>query len=147
MTYRNSVSESQPPENRPGLPALSYRIGDYNAFFQRMVNQLPTALSSPEDPGKGGPLAPLTTRVLNDPAIALLDAWAVVADVLTFYQERIANEGYLLTATERLSVLQLSRMIGYELSPGVAASTQLAFFVEDDPQEPGVAWYQKGLRS
>ena len=31
------------------------------------------------------------------PSIALLDAWATVADVLTFYQERIANEGYLRT--------------------------------------------------
>ena len=146
MNYRNSAAENQPPENRPGLPALSYRVGDYNTFFRRMVKQLPTALSSPDDPGKGGPLAPLTTRVLNDPAIALLDAWAVVADVLTFYQERIANEGYLLTATERLSVLQLSRMIGYELSPGVAASTQLAFFVEDDPQEPGIALVPKGTQ-
>ena len=28
----------------------------------------------------------------DDFAIALLDAWATVADVLTFYQERIANE-------------------------------------------------------
>ena len=44
-------------------------------------------------------------------------------DVLTFYQERIANEGYLRTATERRSMLELARAIGYELSPGVAAST------------------------
>ena len=43
------------------------------------------------------PLAGLTTRDPSDPSIALLDAWAVVADVLTFYQERIANEGYLPT--------------------------------------------------
>jgi hypothetical protein len=51
--------------------------------------------------------------------------------VLTFYQERIANEGFLRTATERLSVLQLARAIGYELKPGVAASTYLAFTLDD----------------
>ena len=45
--------------------------------------------------------------------IALLDAWATVGDVLTFYQERIANEGYLRTATERRSVLELARLVGY----------------------------------
>ena len=63
---------------------------------------------------------------------------ACVADVLTFYQERIANEGFLRTATERRSVLELARAIGYELKPGVAASVHLAFTVEDAPGAPGV---------
>ena len=73
----------------------------------------------------------MTTRSLDDPSIALLDAWAIVADVLTFYQERIANEGFLRTATERRSVLELARAIGYELNPGVAASAFLQFTVEE----------------
>jgi hypothetical protein len=55
----------------------------------------------------------------------------MVADILTFYQERIANEGYLRTSTERPSVLELARAIGYELSPGVAASVYLQFTVEE----------------
>ena len=49
-------------------------------------------------------LAGLRTRDDDDFSIALLDAWATVADVLTFYQERIANESYLRTATERRSL-------------------------------------------
>ena len=57
-------------------------------------------LSAPEHPA----LARLSTRDDDDFTIALLDAWATVADVLTFYQERIANERYLRTATERRSV-------------------------------------------
>src|SRR5262249_41917760 len=77
------------------------------------------------------PLRALTTREPSDFTIALLDAWAVVADVLSFYEERIANEGYLRTATERRSVLELARLIGYRLRPGVAASTFLAFTLED----------------
>src|SRR5262249_38115846 len=67
------------------------------------------------------------------------DAWATVADVLTFYQERIANESYLRTATERLSALELARLIGYELRPGVAANTYLAFTLEDAPGAFGQA--------
>ena len=59
-----------------------------------------------------------------------------MADVLTFYQERIANESYLRTATERRSLLELARLIGYELRPGVAASTLLAFTMDDTPGAP-----------
>jgi hypothetical protein len=91
-------------------------------------------LSSGADEGPS--LSALATRASDDPSVALLDAWATAADVLTFYQERIANEGYLRTATERRSVLELARAIGYELNPGVAASTYLAFTVDDSPGSP-----------
>ncbi|HSD47051.1 MAG TPA: hypothetical protein VLB87_10515, partial [Pyrinomonadaceae bacterium] len=90
--------------NRPGLDALTYRIGTHGAFFQTMKARLANMIV--EAPGADGqtietfyPLQDLTTRDPSDPAIALLDAWATVGDVLTFYQERIANEGYLRTAT------------------------------------------------
>ncbi|MDP8993230.1 MAG: putative baseplate assembly protein [Actinomycetota bacterium] len=99
-------------------------------FLRRMLMGL-----SGSEPGG---LHQLTSREEEDPSIALLDAWATVADVLSFYQERIANEGFLRTATERRSVLELARTIGYELNPGVAASTHLTFKVEDRPPPPGM---------
>ncbi|MEO1208775.1 MAG: putative baseplate assembly protein [Cyanobacteria bacterium J06638_20] len=111
-----------PTANRPGLTALSYRVGTHATFLETMKARL----SSSEFPA----LAPLKTRDTNDPAIALLDAWAIVADVLTFYQERIANEGYLRTATERRSILELSRLVGYVPRPGVAATVYPAFTLE-----------------
>jgi hypothetical protein len=108
-----------------------------------MLARLPLQPVSPDTPGGGAaqtrPLAALTTRAPDDASIALLDAWATTADVLTFYQERIANEGFLRTATERRSVLELARAIGYELNPGVAASTYLAFTVEGAQGAPGRA--------
>jgi Baseplate J-like protein/Repeat of unknown function (DUF346) len=117
--------------NRPGLSALAYRIGTYGLFFQRMLDQIHSYSIPDGSATPPHPLAALTTRSEDDPAIALLDAWAVIVDVLTFYQERIANEGYLRTATERRSILELAREIGYELSPGVAASAYLQFTVEE----------------
>jgi hypothetical protein len=78
------------------------------------------------------PLLKLTTRDPSDPAMALLDAWATVGDVLAFYQERLANEGYLRTATERRSILELARLVGYELRPGVASTVYLAYTIEED---------------
>src|SRR3712207_4698584 len=93
-----------------------------------------------------GALRAFRTRDDEDFTIALLDAWATVADLVTFYQERIANESYLRTATERRSVLELARTIGYELSPGVAAGVLLAFTVEDAAGTSGTAAVAAGTR-
>jgi hypothetical protein len=128
--------------NRPGLPALSYRIGAHATFLETMKARLShLCLGSEADckQGKGSyPLRRLTSREADDPAIALLDAWATVGDVLTFYQERIANEGYLRTATERRSVLELARLVGYQPRPGVAASVYLAYTIDPNYKEETV---------
>src|ERR1700751_578434 len=108
--------------NRPGLPAIGYRVGTQRDFKATLLARL----SSTDYPA----LAGLGTRSESDYTIALLDAAATMADVLTYYQERIANEGYLRTATERRSVLELARLIGYELRPGVAASVYLAYTLQ-----------------
>lgn len=113
------------PTNEAGQPAISYRLGTHAAFLRRMLDKLHTDKVLREK---------LTTRETDDPAIAMMDAWAVIGDVLSFYQERIANEGFLRTATERRSILEMARTIGYELNPGLAASTYLAFTVDDTTQ-------------
>lgn len=132
--------------NRPGLPALSYRAGTYGTIFRRMLNRIGKFTLQDGDFAGTRPLASLTTREQDDPSVALLDASAVMADVLTFYQERIANEGFLRTATERRSILEMAREIGYELSPGVAASVYLSFFVDDTEGAPGVAEVPAGTK-
>jgi predicted phage baseplate assembly protein len=101
--------------NPPGLAAIAYRSGTHGTVLRQMLAAL------------GSRLPQLDPTATDDPAIALLDAWATVADIVTFYQERIANEGFLRTATERRSVLELARAIGYELRPGVAAAAYLDF--------------------
>lgn len=110
--------------NRPGLSEIAYRAGKHPQFKASLLTRIS---------GSGGELSELTTREDKDFTIALLDSWAVVSDILTFYQERIANESFLRTATERFSIQELARMIGYELSPGVSASTYLSFTIEDTP--------------
>ena len=113
-----------PLYNRPGLDSLTYRVGTYADFRATMQDDLSDAALRA--------LPGLRTRASDDPSMALLDAWAVTADVLSFYTERIANEGYLRTATERRSVLELARLVDYRLRPGVAASVYLAYTVEKD---------------
>ncbi|MGO9221897.1 MAG: hypothetical protein ACLP5E_29635, partial [Streptosporangiaceae bacterium] len=98
--------------NRPALSAISYRSGTWAQFKASMLDALSTSPA----------LAGLQTRSDDDFTIALLDAWAVVCDILTFYQERIAIECYLRTATEVVSVGELAKLIGYKLRPGLAAA-------------------------
>jgi len=129
--------------NRPGLPALQYRAGTHATFLETMKPRL-SSLSHPALKG-------LRTRRGDDPAIAMLDAWAMVGDVLTFYQERIANEGFLRTAIERRSILELARLVGYELRPGVAATTYLAYTLDEDrsvtPPKPSIVTIPTGSRA
>ncbi|WP_338846069.1 putative baseplate assembly protein [Massilia sp. W12] len=130
-----------PLRNRPGLPALRYRCGDYASFMQAMLARAPQQSVTLENNGQPQyvrPLQGLHTQSLEDPAIALMDAWACAADVLSFYQERIANEAFLRTAQERRSVLEMARLVGYRLRPGVAASVYLAFTLDPEQTEPAL---------
>jgi hypothetical protein len=132
--------------NPPGLSALAYRVGTHGDLLARMLARLPLEAVEDQPNQLRYPLAELHSRAEDDPAVALLDAWATIGEVLTFYQERIANEGFLRTATERRSVLELARLIGYELSPGVAASAYLVFSIDTAAGAPASALVPKGTR-
>ncbi len=129
----------------PGLSALVERRSTYAQFLQRMVDQISLQKEQQADPTQPNltPLAALTTRQTQDPTIAFLDAWAIVLDVLDFYQQRWLNENYLRTATQTLSIMELAGEIGYELKPGLAATTWLAFTI--DPNQ-GTATVPQGTQ-
>ena len=124
--------------NRPALASIGYRAGRHPAFTASMQ----AALSDPAYPA----LAPLQTRDTTDFSIALLDAWAVALDILTFYQERFANEAFLRTAVDPRSVVELARLVGYVPSPGVAASAILAFALSSAPGSPDNVLISAGSR-
>lgn len=114
--------------NRVGLSQIAYRVGTYASFDASL-------LASLTDPAYAA-IAQLTTRETDDFTIALLDAFAVTADILTFYQERLANESYLRTAVQPRSVFELARLVGYQPSPGVSAGAPLAVTLNNAPGAP-----------
>ncbi|HXB69529.1 MAG TPA: baseplate J/gp47 family protein [Candidatus Acidoferrales bacterium] len=128
MTSQNCGCCALPPQtplevtNRPGLSAIVFRAGTYGTFRLSMLQRI----------ARTPALSALQTRSDDDYAITLIDMWATVADILTFYQERIANEGFLRTARLRDSVLRMARLLDYQLRPGVAAATLLAFTLDKD---------------
>ena len=133
-----SVMTPLPTANRAGLASVASRVGTYGSFFSTMLARLSVPRAdAPRGADDDPALEGLTVRTPDDPAIALLDAAAVVADVLSFYNERIVNEGYLRTAIHRRSLVELSRLVNYWPRPGVASSVYLAFSL-DAPVVPPV---------
>lgn len=136
----SGLTDSTPIEitNRPGLATIAYRTGSYSRFQASML----AGLSRASRPA----LSALQTREPDDFSIALIDAWAVTSEVLTFYTERIANEHYLGTATERRSVADQAALLGYRVGPGVAAQTVLAINLETAPGAPPESAIPAGTR-
>ena len=117
--------------NPPGLSAIRYRIGTFDSFRRAMLDDV----ARPDLLGDlPNPFASWREGAAGDYQTTFVELWAYLADILTFYQERIANEAYLPTATQRDSLRRLAELIGYRPGPGAAASAQLAFTVEKGKQ-------------
>lgn len=68
----------------------------------------------------------------NDVGVLLLELYAQMSDMMLYYQDRVAAESYLDTAVERRSIINLLRLIGYELRPHKSASADLTLLFEGD---------------
>jgi predicted phage baseplate assembly protein len=113
--------------NPPGLSAIRYRIGTFTTFRRAMLD----AVARPDLLGPTpNPFARWHEGGDGDYQTVFLELWAYLADILTFYQERIANEAFIATATQRDSLSRLAAAIGYRPGPGAGASALVAFTVE-----------------
>ncbi len=66
----------------------------------------------------------------QDFGIMLFELWAYVCDLTSFYDEVIANETYVRTASRRDSLRRLIAPLGYIPRPAVAALAELVGFAE-----------------
>jgi hypothetical protein len=105
--------------NPPGLSTILYRAGDFSSFREAMLRALPGEVELVN-------WKPTTT---SDLALQMIEWWAYLADILTFYNQRIANQDYLRTADLSASVNRLIRVLGYRPRPGIGAKATLAALV------------------
>lgn len=112
----------EPPANEPGRETVRARLGAHGDFFRHGLRELGA--------GHNPALNALGTRDLDDPTIAWLDAWAMAADVITFYRERLTNDSYLRTARDERALRELAALTGYQPRPGVAATAHLAYLLD-----------------
>jgi len=102
------------PQRMP-VPPVDYTSKDWVTFRDDMENAISTRL--PE----------WTSRSPNDFGIVLIELFAYVGDILSFYGDRIANEAFLPTAVLRSSVLSIARMLDYRPTGYIAAQVDLTF--------------------
>ena len=97
--------------NPPGRDAIAYRVGTYPTFRRALLQSLAHETE----------LTQWRPGAKRDLALQLVEWWAYLADILTFYNERIANETYLRTADLPESVQGLVQILGYRPRPGIGA--------------------------
>ena len=108
--------------NNPNLPRIDYRIGNYSTFRYDMLESIK----------KDSFLEKWTDYSSFNYGTIMIEMWAYLLDILTFYQEIIANESFLRTAQFKESLIGQCNIIDYELSPGVSATTFVMFTAEKD---------------
>ena len=104
----------------PGLPALPAQPLGFPQFREHLLS---SAALRPE-------LYGWAARAEQDLGVMLLESWAYVLDVLEFYDRRIAEESYIATARDPVSLRRLAGLVGYQPRPAVAASATVAALAE-----------------
>lgn len=92
------------------LAELSYSNRDYQNIKQELLAKIPLITSKWTDWNQA------------DLGITILELFTGIADMMSFYMDRNANECLLPTARVRKSVSDLCKLIDYELYPSQAAS-------------------------
>lgn len=112
--FENCPPDWAPPRAaRPG-PAIDYLAKDYESFrhqaIARMMDRVPDWRPTSE----------------ADLDMVLLELFAVAADELSDFQDRVMNEAYLASARRRVSLARHARLVDYHVHQGSQASTWLA---------------------
>ncbi|MBD1836294.1 baseplate J/gp47 family protein [Cyanobacteria bacterium FACHB-472] len=101
-----------------GRSLIDYMARDYDSLLQSMRDQIPAKLPEWTD---------YTSEA--DFGNVLLELFAHMGDILSYYQDRIANESFLGTAQTRRSIIQHLRLIGYRLSTASPAAAKLVLTI------------------
>ena len=95
------------------IPGIDYLAKDFSSFQQMLVDYVPT-------------LAPQWTEEHEaDLGNALIELFAYMGDHLSYYQDAVANEAYLSTARQRVSVRRHARLFDYRMHDGASAVAHL----------------------
>lgn len=97
------------------IPQIDYTSRDYVSILEDLQ-----ALAKEFNPY-------WTSSDPTDMGVTLLELFAYLGDLLSFYIDRMANEGFLATASQRESLLQIAALLGYTPDTVSPATVQLLF--------------------
>ena|SRR5271157_1840308 len=102
----NCCSSPEPP-----LPAIDYLAKDFQSFKLALSD-----FSAQRYPA-------WQERSEADFGVMFMEALCALADELSYMQDRVAAEATLLTATQRRSLVSMARLVDYEPTPVMSATT------------------------
>lgn len=105
--------EFSEPEKAEEPPVIDYMAKDYASFRRALIDFISTKYPY------------WAERSEADLGMALVDLFSYVADRLSYYQDAVANEAYLETARQRVSVKRHACLIDYNIHEGLNARTFL----------------------
>ena len=106
-----------PPPETLNVP-IDYLAKDFRSFVQAL-----SEFSTQRYPA-------WLERSEADLGIVVMEVLAAIGDELSYYQDRIAGESLLATATQPLSLLHLARLVDYEPAPATVATVLLQLDVD-----------------
>ncbi len=107
-----------------GKEIVNYNARDYDSLLRAMRELIPHKLPDWK-----------TYESEADFGNVLLQLFAHMGDILSYYQDRVANESFLGTAQTRRSIIHHLRLIGYRLATAAPASTILTVSVPDSKND------------
>lgn len=102
---------------------IDYITKDYEGFRDLMIQSIPKF--APE----------WTDTSQSDMGIVLIELLAQGLDVLSYYQDKTFTENFLATAKTRRSILNLCKLLGYEVKTQVPAKYNVTFVKSSDYTE------------
>lgn len=102
------------------VPQIDYTSRDYVAIREDLINLIPSYNPA------------WTSRDPADFGMTMIELFSYMGDLINFYIDRSTNEGFIATASQRDSVLQLASMLGYTPTGTTAAITTLGFINPTD---------------
>ena len=95
--------------------AIDYTSKDWTSLVQSMLTYAGTAFPDWNTSSEG------------DFGVMMVELFAYMGDILSYYGDRISQEAYLPTATQRQSLLNISQTLGYIPANGSPASGTVTF--------------------
>jgi hypothetical protein len=106
-----------PPPETLDVP-IDYLAKDFDSFVQAL-----SEFSTQRYPA-------WLERCEADLGMVVMEVLAAIGDELSYYQDRIAGESLLATATQPVSLLHLARLVDYEPAPATVATVLLQLDVD-----------------
>jgi Baseplate J-like protein len=106
---------------------IDYMAKDYASFRNALLDLIPRKIPQWKD------------RSEADMGIMLIELFSYIADELSYFQDRVANEAFLRTARARSSVSNHLSLIDYPMQNGLSANAFIKVEVIEEPSLPAAS--------